>query len=189
MTTCFPKRVNNPSISLENFSQFPMSETQNHQNGSWAQTINLMGHHEIRQKFPLFSRFFRPCRLWYALFRPSSLPAMATNLLSLLSGPPRNTAPPVSGRRAWRGVSALLSVFDLVLIRISAIKHFVGRRDCGITQTDIYLAPWPMYPKVSPFCKNRAMLLEALSGGGRHGWDEPFVGRGKLAGAKVSKLN
>ena len=61
----------------------------------------------------------------------------------------------------------------------SAIKHFAGSRECSITQDDIYLAPWPLKPKVSPFCKNRATLLEALSGGGRHGWDEPYVGRGK----------
>ncbi|KAE9375379.1 hypothetical protein N431DRAFT_436863 [Stipitochalara longipes BDJ] len=61
-----------------------------------------------------------------------------------------------------------------------AIKHFAGSRECGILQSDIYLAPWPTNPKVSPFCKNRAALLEALSGGGRHGWDEPFVGKGKL---------
>ncbi|PMD66107.1 uncharacterized protein K444DRAFT_640065 [Hyaloscypha bicolor E] len=59
-----------------------------------------------------------------------------------------------------------------------AFKHFAGSRDCGITQSDIYLAPWPMNPKVSPFCKNRATLLDALSGGGRYGWDEPFVGKG-----------
>lgn len=65
------------------------------------------------------------------------------------------------------------------LTRPSAIKHFAGSRDCGITQADIYLAPWPTNPKVSPFCKDRARLLEALSGGGRHGWDEPFVGKGK----------
>jgi hypothetical protein len=45
-----------------------------------------------------------------------------------------------------------------------------------------------MNPKVSPFCKNRAKLLEAISGGGRHGWDEPFVGRGKLATDKILTL-
>ncbi|PMD45006.1 hypothetical protein L207DRAFT_629537 [Hyaloscypha variabilis F] len=59
-----------------------------------------------------------------------------------------------------------------------AIKHFAGSHDCGIIQSEIYLAPWPTKPKVSPFCKNRAALLEALSSGGRHGWDEPYVGKG-----------
>ncbi|KAE8445484.1 hypothetical protein EG329_013374 [Mollisiaceae sp. DMI_Dod_QoI] len=58
------------------------------------------------------------------------------------------------------------------------IKHFAGSRDCGITQADIYLAPWPINPNVSPFCKNRMTLLEAISGGGRHGFDEPYVGKG-----------
>ncbi|KUJ18280.1 uncharacterized protein LY89DRAFT_644340 [Mollisia scopiformis] len=58
------------------------------------------------------------------------------------------------------------------------IEHFAGSRDCGITQADIYDAPWPTSPNASPFCKNRATLLEALSGGGRHGFDEPYVGKG-----------
>ena len=34
--------------------------------------------------------------------------------------------------------------------------------------------------KVSPFCKNRATLLEALSTGGRYGYDEPYVGKGLM---------
>ncbi len=64
-------------------------------------------------------------------------------------------------------------------MEISAIKHFAGSRDCGISQSDIYMAPWPVYPKVSPFCENRAALLEALSGGGRRGFDEPYIGKGE----------
>ncbi|KAH9212497.1 hypothetical protein DL95DRAFT_426527 [Leptodontidium sp. 2 PMI_412] len=58
-----------------------------------------------------------------------------------------------------------------------AIKHFAGSRECGILQEDVYTAPWPLDPKVSPFCGKRAGLLEALSGGGRYGFDEPFVGK------------
>lgn len=59
-----------------------------------------------------------------------------------------------------------------------AIKHFAGSRECGILQEDIYTAPWPLKPNVSPFCGKRATLLEAMSGGGRNGFDEPFVGKG-----------
>ncbi|TVY42369.1 hypothetical protein LSUB1_G001499 [Lachnellula subtilissima] len=61
-----------------------------------------------------------------------------------------------------------------------ALGHFAGSRDCGISQSDIYLAPFPLNPEVSPFCKNRATLLEGLSSGGRHGFGEPFVGKGNL---------
>ena len=60
----------------------------------------------------------------------------------------------------------------------SAIKHFAGSRECGILQEDIYTAPCPLKPNVSPFCGKRATLLEAMSGGGRNGFDEPFVGKG-----------
>jgi len=60
----------------------------------------------------------------------------------------------------------------------SALQHFAGSKDCGILQSNIYLAPIPLYPKHSPFCKNRATLLEALSNGGRHGFNEPYVGKG-----------
>ncbi|KAJ8062510.1 hypothetical protein OCU04_009040 [Sclerotinia nivalis] len=59
----------------------------------------------------------------------------------------------------------------------SAIKHYLGSKDCGILQSDIYHVPYPAKPNVSPFCKNRATLLEALSSGGRHGFDEPYVGK------------
>ncbi|PBP20119.1 hypothetical protein BUE80_DR008768 [Diplocarpon rosae] len=59
-----------------------------------------------------------------------------------------------------------------------AIKHFSGSRECGILQTDVYTTPWPSQPNSSPFCGKKAQLLEALSGGGRQGFDEPFVGKG-----------
>jgi hypothetical protein len=62
---------------------------------------------------------------------------------------------------------------------LSALEHFGGSKDCSIKQADIYLAPYSPNTKVSPFCSNRANLLEALSNGGRHGYDEPYVGKGK----------
>jgi hypothetical protein len=60
----------------------------------------------------------------------------------------------------------------------SALKHFEGSQECNILQSDIYLAPHSSNLKLSPFCNNRASLLEALSNGGRHGFDEPYVGKG-----------
>jgi len=74
------------------------------------------------------------------------------------------------------------------LIGTSAIKHFAGSRECAISQSDIYLAPIPLKPGVSPFCKNRATLLEALSNGGRYGFDEPFVGKGKKSSILIGLL-
>lgn len=68
-----------------------------------------------------------------------------------------------------------------VLTTRSAIKHYLGSKDCGITQSNIYNVPYPTNSNVSPFCKSRATLLEALSSGGRHGFDEPYVGKGEDA--------
>lgn len=65
-------------------------------------------------------------------------------------------------------------------------SHFVdfeGDLDCRISSTDLYIPPSqdPMIMKKKlPFCKNRQSLLDALNGGGRHGFDEPFVPRGSL---------
>ncbi|TVY90059.1 hypothetical protein LAWI1_G003106 [Lachnellula willkommii] len=80
-----------------------------------------------------------------------------------------------------KGFQLLLSFHTEIVVPgpgEDALEHFTGSRDCGISQSDIYLAPFPLNPGVSPFCKNRATLLEALSSGGRHGFDEPFVGKG-----------
>ncbi|KAL8667033.1 MAG: hypothetical protein Q9202_000955 [Teloschistes flavicans] len=55
--------------------------------------------------------------------------------------------------------------------------HFEGRQDCGISSTDVYLPPPAHLASAkshSLFCRNRASLLEAMSGGGRHGFDTPY---------------
>ncbi|KAL8692238.1 MAG: hypothetical protein Q9218_002691 [Villophora microphyllina] len=56
-------------------------------------------------------------------------------------------------------------------------NHFEGHQDCGISSTDIYLPP-PSHlasaKKHSLFCPDRASLLQAMSGGGRHGFDTPY---------------
>ncbi|KAL8813085.1 MAG: hypothetical protein Q9200_000552 [Gallowayella weberi] len=56
-------------------------------------------------------------------------------------------------------------------------NHFEGRQDCGIASTDIYLPPQASHAtdkKQSLYCPNRAKLLDAMSGGGRHGFDTPY---------------
>jgi hypothetical protein len=59
----------------------------------------------------------------------------------------------------------------------STIKHYLGSKDCAIVQSDLHHVPYPQKPNLSPFCKTRAQLLDALSSGGRHGFDEPYVGK------------
>ncbi|KAG0652935.1 hypothetical protein D0Z07_0216 [Hyphodiscus hymeniophilus] len=49
-------------------------------------------------------------------------------------------------------------------------------QDCNIKQTDIYLSP--LQPTPLQFCDTRASLLESLSNGLRHGFDEPYFGKG-----------
>lgn len=59
----------------------------------------------------------------------------------------------------------------------SFFDHFEGRQGCGIASTDIYIPPVALHPttrKHSLYCPNRAKLLEAMSGGGRHGFDTPY---------------
>ena len=60
---------------------------------------------------------------------------------------------------------------------ISFFNHFEGRQDCGIASTDVYVPPFASpasNKKHSLYCPNRAKLLEAMSGGGRHGFDMPY---------------
>ncbi|KAL9019184.1 MAG: hypothetical protein Q9185_003565 [Variospora sp. 1 TL-2023] len=60
-------------------------------------------------------------------------------------------------------------------------NHFEGRQDCGIASTDIYVPPIAHSStdaKHTLYCPNRATLLEAMSGGGRHGFDTPYVPMG-----------
>ncbi|KAI9766303.1 MAG: hypothetical protein M1839_004918 [Geoglossum umbratile] len=53
-------------------------------------------------------------------------------------------------------------------------KHFEGHQDCGVVSTEIYQPPIGTFR----YCKSRAVLLEALTGGGRHGFDTPFFPNG-----------
>lgn len=59
----------------------------------------------------------------------------------------------------------------------SYFDHFEGHQDCGTTSGDLYRRPSKPSEDGQtplPYCRNRATLLEALSGGGRHGFDAPF---------------
>ena len=59
----------------------------------------------------------------------------------------------------------------------SYFNHFEGHQDCGITSMDLYMPPLTYDMdgrKNSPYCGNRAKLLEAMSGGGRHGFEAPY---------------
>lgn len=63
----------------------------------------------------------------------------------------------------------------------SYLSRFEGHQDCGITSKDLYTPPIPPdahAPKHTLFCSNRAKLLDALSGGGRHGFEAPFFSKG-----------
>ena len=63
----------------------------------------------------------------------------------------------------------------------SYFSHFEGHQDCGITSKDIYIPPIPGDddgPRHKLYCSNRATLLEAMGGGGRHGFERPYFPAG-----------
>ncbi|KAL6717547.1 hypothetical protein ACLMJK_005462 [Lecanora helva] len=60
-------------------------------------------------------------------------------------------------------------------------RGFEGNQECKIASKDLY-AP-PILPvkdaqKHTAFCRNRAILLEAMSEGGRHGFEHPYFPAG-----------
>ena len=59
------------------------------------------------------------------------------------------------------------------LIDRDPFSQFEGYEECGITVSYLYERP----PSV-PYCPIRSTLLNAMSEGGRHGFDTPFVGKG-----------
>ncbi|KAI9799246.1 MAG: hypothetical protein M1833_004124 [Piccolia ochrophora] len=74
---------------------------------------------------------------------------------------------------------------DRVPFSIEAVEdyfnHYEGRQDCGIASRDLYTPParnGKDGKPVPPYCQNRASLLDAMSGGGRHGFDAPFTPNG-----------
>ena len=60
---------------------------------------------------------------------------------------------------------------------LSYFVHFEGHQDCGITSRQLYVPPvlpTTQSQEHSLFCHNRAKLLDAMTGGGRHGFEAPF---------------
>jgi len=59
----------------------------------------------------------------------------------------------------------------------SYFSHFEGHQDCGFTSKDLYTRPVlrdENTPKHTLYCRNRATLLEAMSEGGRHGFERVY---------------
>ncbi|KAI9820672.1 MAG: hypothetical protein M1827_005041 [Pycnora praestabilis] len=77
-------------------------------------------------------------------------------------------------KRSSRQLDGIPSPKDQFLDYFS---HYEGHQDCGITSLELYVPPKILGTngeKLYPYCKNRATLLKAMSGGGRHGFDTPF---------------
>ena len=73
------------------------------------------------------------------------------------------------------------SIVHLKADNRSHFSHFDGHQDCSITSRDLYVPPAiPNHetPKHTLYCRNRAVLLEAMSQGGRHGFERPYVPAG-----------
>lgn len=65
----------------------------------------------------------------------------------------------------------------LLIIPQSHLDHFEGHQDCSISSTDLYIPPFSddrTGQTQASYCSTRATLLEAMSGGGRHGFEAPF---------------
>ena len=62
------------------------------------------------------------------------------------------------------------------MLETSYLERFEGHQECGIHSSSLYLPPKfeANKPKHPVLCPNRRHLLEALSGGGRHGFDAPY---------------
>lgn len=72
----------------------------------------------------------------------------------------------------------------------SYFNHFEGHQDCGITSKNLYIPPTiqgDMKSQHPPFCTNRAALLDAMSGGGREGFDASFAPRGNIVKRSLSQ--
>jgi hypothetical protein len=67
----------------------------------------------------------------------------------------------------------------------SFFSHYEGRQECGVSSTDLYVPPRVTkgdhdHALKHAYCHNRATLLEAMNGGGRHGFDTPFTPKGTI---------
>ncbi|KAF1989023.1 hypothetical protein K402DRAFT_391177, partial [Aulographum hederae CBS 113979] len=105
---------------------------------------------------------------------------------------PRSTRRSMS-RASYYAIGFAVFIIFVLNIVLSAIysrenvpvshdfENFEGREDCGVTLSNLYTAP-DLPEKVDknnqPYCAYRNELLEALSGGGRGGFDESYRPKG-----------
>ena len=54
----------------------------------------------------------------------------------------------------------------------------MGRQECGISSQSLY--NHPSAKDESAFCRSRVSLLQAMSNGGRHGFDAAYTSQGKI---------
>lgn len=80
-----------------------------------------------------------------------------------------------------RCVPSIAVLPNKLLTKCSTLQSFTGSEECGILQSDLYLITNTSDHKTSPFCNNRATLLEALSSGAQYGPSGAFVGEGDLS--------
>jgi len=87
----------------------------------------------------------------------------------------QNTVHARWNRKVTPSQAISLAVATLLIGLSSYFSHYEGHQECGISSTDLYIPPViGKVDKHTHYCPNRATLLEALSGGGRHGFDAPF---------------
>ncbi|KAF9893761.1 hypothetical protein FE257_009931 [Aspergillus nanangensis] len=57
------------------------------------------------------------------------------------------------------------------------LDHYVGHKKCGISSSSLYTGPQGSDHGSSdtPYCENRGSLLNAMSNGGRHGFDAAYT--------------
>ena len=69
-----------------------------------------------------------------------------------------------------------------LLIECSYFGLFEGGARCGIQADDLYIPPQNLRYAGSAgneYCHNRAQLLQAMSHGGRYGFDAPYKAKGE----------
>lgn len=71
----------------------------------------------------------------------------------------------------------------LLTNRCSYFVDYEGGLDCRLSSTELYIPPDvqdPVQRKKYNYCQNRAELLMALNGGGRHGFEQPYHALGSF---------
>jgi len=61
---------------------------------------------------------------------------------------------------------------------IDSLAQFKGHQECGLSVSSIYHRPLEGNDGDGPYCPTRKSLLEAMSSGGRHGFDAAYAGKG-----------